>query len=261
MSDTAPEMEEKDYGAIKVGKDRFYWVAYRYMVWLDMSSLYNPAGDPCGRADRDPRWLIAEGFEATLEAALGMARDAAIAAPGPMRERLHHKQAAGNMWISGWYRQFHARKPTPSDTTGSRPVGSLGYVWRRAYNRTHDMPPAVEREDGWDGYAITKITAKRIWISAGRYAGQYGGASQKSFDRAKLERGDCYGWHTEVGMAAIKAERTPFLLLGLTDIISRKQVMAAFRKAARQLHPDAGGDAAQFRSLVAEKDRALRMAA
>jgi hypothetical protein len=50
-------------------------------------------------------------------------------------------------------------------------------------------------------------------------------------------------------------ERTQALrLLGLPPGSSEKQIEKAFRRAARRLHPDVGGDAAKFRAIVDARD-------
>ena len=46
-------------------------------------------------------------------------------------------------------------------------------------------------------------------------------------------------------------------VLGLKPTATRADVQRAFRKQARQHHPDAGGDAAKFRDLVEAKERVL----
>jgi DnaJ-class molecular chaperone len=76
-------------------------------------------------------------------------------------------------------------------------------------------------------------------------------------------------YYTEAGMIAARAEHEErdhiampdWPMLGLSRTATRKQVMSAFRQRARELHPDVGGDAAEFRNLVAEKDRALGLVA
>lgn len=46
-------------------------------------------------------------------------------------------------------------------------------------------------------------------------------------------------------------------LLGLPAGSSNRQVESAFKNAARRYHPDVGGDAARFRSLLAARDLLL----
>lgn len=48
----------------------------------------------------------------------------------------------------------------------------------------------------------------------------------------------------------------PFAVLGLAPTASEAEVKAAYRAAARRLHPDAGGDGAAFRELAAAAKRA-----
>lgn len=48
----------------------------------------------------------------------------------------------------------------------------------------------------------------------------------------------------------------PFRVLGLPPTASQEQVKAAYRRLARRLHPDAGGDDAAFRALTAAADLA-----
>lgn len=52
------------------------------------------------------------------------------------------------------------------------------------------------------------------------------------------------------------AEPNPFHVLGLPPDAPVEQVKAAYRRAARELHPDAGGDEAAFRSLARAAERA-----
>ena len=51
-----------------------------------------------------------------------------------------------------------------------------------------------------------------------------------------------------------------FPVLKLRAPFSRAEVVAPFRRRSMELHPDRGGNAALFRMLVAERDRALAMA-
>lgn len=48
----------------------------------------------------------------------------------------------------------------------------------------------------------------------------------------------------------------PFAALGLAPTASEAEVKAAYRSAARRLHPDAGGDEAAFRELAGAAKRA-----
>lgn len=48
----------------------------------------------------------------------------------------------------------------------------------------------------------------------------------------------------------------PFAVLGLPPTATQAQVKAAYRAAARRVHPDAGGDEAAFRELAAAAEQA-----
>lgn len=52
----------------------------------------------------------------------------------------------------------------------------------------------------------------------------------------------------------------PFATLGLPPTASPEEVKAAFRAAARRLHPDVGGDEEAFRTVTLAADRALEYA-
>ena len=49
-------------------------------------------------------------------------------------------------------------------------------------------------------------------------------------------------------------------LLGLPHIFTRDDVLQAFRRLSKHLHPDHGGDPAKFRELIAARDCALTFA-
>jgi hypothetical protein len=53
---------------------------------------------------------------------------------------------------------------------------------------------------------------------------------------------------------------TVFPLLKLRAPFTRAELAAAFRRRSMELHPDHGGNAALFCMLIAERDRALRVA-
>jgi hypothetical protein len=139
---------------------------------------------------------------------------------------------------------------------------------------------ACRWDSGWIKWTITKITPKRVFVYKHREITTAVGISvltfendtQRSFDRATLEKdGRAYYkngtgssfFYTDAGKAKEEAEfqtrdDTPvFPLLGLPRSATRAEVLTAFRNLAKTAHPDAGGDAASFRELVAEKDRAL----
>lgn len=54
--------------------------------------------------------------------------------------------------------------------------------------------------------------------------------------------------------------RDPFAVLGLPPTASPDEVKAAYRAAARRLHPDVGGDEEAFKVLTRAADAALEIA-
>lgn len=56
------------------------------------------------------------------------------------------------------------------------------------------------------------------------------------------------------------AGKDPFAVLGLPPTASPEEVKAAYRAAARRLHPDVGGDEESFRALTRAADAALDFA-
>jgi hypothetical protein len=55
----------------------------------------------------------------------------------------------------------------------------------------------------------------------------------------------------------IDQRREALRLLGLQDPVGRSEVISAYRRLARQHHPDLGGDPDVFRSLTVARDRLL----
>jgi hypothetical protein len=55
----------------------------------------------------------------------------------------------------------------------------------------------------------------------------------------------------------IGQRRDALRLLGLQDPADRSEVISAYRRLARQHHPDLGGDADAFRSLTVARDLLL----
>lgn len=247
-------------GAIKVGKDRYYWAVY------NLSGFFDAARDAQYKElpVRDVKWMAGEGFETTLQAALDAAARTLDGRPTDKR-RTH---GTGDRWIRQFYKDYHTRKPKPSGETDARPEGALGSIWIRWVYE----PDGPESEaEGWHEHPITKITAERVFVRGER------GAFGKPGPQIALDRGelDANGYvtqrlhgrryetfYSEAGKAAYEADRPAkrpdtFPLLGIVRSATREDIMSAFRRLARDLHPDAGGDAAAFRALVEEKNRAL----
>lgn len=56
------------------------------------------------------------------------------------------------------------------------------------------------------------------------------------------------------------AAENPFAVLGVPPTATPEEVKAAYRAAARRVHPDAGGDEASFRALTRASELALAYA-
>jgi hypothetical protein len=246
-------------------KHRWYWVAFYWRRWLHLHGTPEYADTSL--------WLIEEGFTATQEEAVTAVEAAQAAAPGDyfaadsISRHLRHHRPIGNRRVRDVYRERHARKRAPSSGTDSRAEGALGYLWTRWYDSDYG-------DSGWQSWPITKITPKRIFIRRSAR-----GSTQQSFDRAKLERNGSAFWqngtgseifYADAGKAAVEAEwpryttersTNNFPLLQLPPGFAQQDVRHRFRACARELHPDHGGDAVQFRALIAERDRALALAA
>jgi hypothetical protein len=153
----------KDWGAVQVGKNRWYWAAGYFRRWMWRKAMAERP-EPDG-------WLIAEGFTDTREAAVAAAETAQASMPGDYFSARygHAHRHTGNRWIRTVYRDRHARKPPPAKPS----LADLGCLYRRScYGGGRE----------WEPLAITKVTIKRVFVRRGD------GGEQLSFDRATLER-------------------------------------------------------------------------
>jgi hypothetical protein len=170
----------------------------------------------------------------------------------------------------------------------------LGYLW----SIDNGDWPNRSREGYWIKHPITKITAKRVFIAnepikRGRYYWKEDLRRHRFFDREYLEKGgrawggyDDNWFYTDNGRVLFEAKHpnwraeraeearrhaeferlvrdaffgTTFPLLQLTTPFSRDDVTRRFRQRALELHPDHGGNAAEFQQLVMERDRAFNL--
>ncbi len=129
----------------------------------------------------------------------------------------------------------------------------------------------------WTSHQIIKKTAKRIFIadrdseslSLETLAKNPEYLKLIQLDRQKLEsEGRIYrdwtSYYTEAGKQRYleqdyQPRRQPcFEFLGLSSNCSRQDIKRAYRRVARELHPDKGGDARQFIALKENYERALQ---
>jgi hypothetical protein len=142
----------KTIGAIKVGKDRYFWCAYRYSEWLHWCH------DNDWRDQLNAGGIDGDGFATTMTEAMAAAQRVADSLPGPMAERRGcHPNSKGDRFIRERYSKLYARKPPPSDGTGARPIGMFGSLWKLRWN-------SYDQEHLWIEFPITKRTAKRVFI-------------------------------------------------------------------------------------------------
>jgi hypothetical protein len=145
-------------------------------------------------------------------------------------------------------------------TAGAIKVGDNHYYWAvyrlipwfDAIAAADHEPP--ERTPEWlpgEGFAPTLAEALKAAYKLGR----------RLPEPKRVRHGDGDQYIRQI-YKDYYGSRLPFLdfpLLGISRNATRAEIMTAFRTLAKTAHPDAGGDAAAFRALVAEKDRALGM--
>jgi len=224
----------------RIGK-RYYWALYR-------------------KTDVNPFSKITDGFADTREAAV----DQILAALNEIEPGMDAKKR-------------RARR-LDRDQLMSVREGPLRWYAHELYKRHYGDDPLEPRNSSvsdhehlyycpapqqggdvhWGKLRITKITARRVFITAPS------GNRQYSLDRQSLERHGCVGgYYTEAGkeraMTIDWSERAQDIgLFGLRATYTRAEVMRAFRRHAQRYHPDKGGDPAMFHRLVEAKNRALR---
>jgi hypothetical protein len=224
---------------------------------------------------RGVEWYLpdptATGFEPTLEAAESIAR--ATAGEGAMIEPL-----APARYASTILRKRAVEKRMSRDPIETGETAKLEFVWE-AYYSMSDCPVDYPSKYIYTPYRVVKKTVKRVYVEREPYRENVWQGQQEPgkelewwyfdihtfiLDRRKLESGDGarssrYGWHrgdfypTREAAERATASRngTPLHfwwadILGVKLPCDRKAIKAAYRKLAKQSHPDAGGDADAF---------------
>ncbi len=227
-----------------LGKDRWFWV-----VWDNYDAV-------CERRAR------AEGHEATKEAA--EARMMAAAGPAGIH--------AGP--YSGWAREYHhelcvrRRAEKRSDATDAAPVEYV-YLWHHEdWSEMGTHYPAHFTEA-----RVVKKTAKRVYVEWKVDHTLMGDVDVRTviLDRAELERvgrteAPGLGWYQEREFY-LKPERPQeprkapacVLALGLRWPCTDRDIRRAYRRKAKEHHPDAGGDGQEFIALQKAYEEALRL--
>jgi hypothetical protein len=220
---------------------------------------------------------IATGFEPTMSEA--EARAAATAGADSIQD---------HAWFaSGYLGRLVAEKRMVRRPEGDD-ASPIEFVWE-AYYYTSD---AARVPDEWvfRPYRVVKKTARRAYVESHPYLGNIGAPDRERrwydyqvdtfvLDRAELERGhgarrskgrryyggDFYRSREEAEREILAREWTyrpatlpPWVeLLGLEWPVTRRDVKAAYRRKAKEMHPDHGGDHDEFVKLEAAYRMAL----
>jgi hypothetical protein len=136
----------------------------------------------------------------------------------------------------------------------------LYYEW----NKCWDGCWAVGTHDCYEVRAcpVTRVTAKRIYFRGAENGPKYLRDKEWFIDRAAIERGgDIIGqtlsnggvYHRRIGavLHLEPPERESAIVQRLVATPNDGKSVAELRKEAADLHPDRGGDAAQFRKAYA----------
>jgi hypothetical protein len=124
-----------------------------------------------------------------------------------------------------------------------------------------------ESDDHWESlpHRIVKKTKKLVSVEKHRYHSDPWNRVTYALNRAELEAAGSV-WSRS---ARERFHTTPYeqrhqpwappelVLLGLKRGASKEQIKAAYRRMARQHHPDCGGNAEKFKELQAAYERAM----
>lgn len=232
----------------KLKSDSFYWV-----VWDDYRKLCDSQCNADGRAE---------------------SRAAAVQAIAAQYGNV-------SIWgdaIARRYRSYmHKLKAQ------ARPAAETTYVGRIEYLYGYWRDVDGQCGDSITTYRITRMTKKFIFFegrSCGNWTPELGVTLYphppvdpyiRRLDRALMEaegsqwiRGSDTRFYLDPHALydQVAEERTPLCAkaLGLQPNFTADQAKAAFRTLAKQLHPDAGGDAQQFIALQRNYEKALTLA-
>jgi hypothetical protein len=194
-------------------------------------------------------WIVWPSFEAVHESnpcEQGYA-DSAEAA-----ERIvFSKYPTATMQTAYWANHAHSKlvraNRKPSD---SKEPKSVEYLWTY---ETSDF----DGHDYWAEHPVVKKTAQRYYLLS---------CSDRCFTlhRSELEtNGHAYGQHqtyyTDTGKAERQRSNQPAWanVLGIDRNAPLNEIQRAYRRKAIETHPDKGGDAEQFKAVVAAYEEGL----
>jgi hypothetical protein len=225
------------YAVAKLGPTRWYWYAVPNGEWYWTRDHYDDWG------------LIpaADGYATTETEAVAEAMTAA--GPDAIRDRIG--------WARARHREKVARRRAAKPSTKTD-TGAVEYVW--AYYHSYE-----DRPGRWERHQVIKRTKKRLFVRARPVDDDRGWndphAEAIVIDRETFER-DGYASAWKRLLIASGFYREPFdwdtssvtpmppswamTVLELAAPSTLADVEAAYRRLARDTHPDTGGDAEAF---------------
>jgi hypothetical protein len=243
-------MSRPGVGIAKVGPSRWFWV-----FWPTHLAQFH---------GEDPeRYGFADSYESAVESCGGI--------ENLKSDSLRSERIVPNAhYALSWRRELAKRRRKPNTKiVDARPVEYV-YHHESSYN---------DYDGSWNhrtcAHRIFKRTRQRIYVEAecaSRFTPGHDDERSVVLDRATIESG-C-SWHVRGimwgGVDFTLNEESPyekdqaipdcFAALELKPPYTERRIKSAFRRLSRKHHPDAGGDAEKFRSLVAEYEKALVMA-
>lgn len=213
-----------------LGKSRWFWLAYR--SWEALVDGEGP---------------LATGYAPSAQEA---EQAAGTAAPGA--------EHYGNGTAAYYHRQLcvkrRAAKPA-SNHTGTTVQEFLYTDWLSEYDTNWQSCP----------HLVVKQTRKLIFVEKNNYCPDPWDRHAYALNRAELEtNGSAWSpsareyFHTTPYEQRRQHWVSPELaVLGLKVGASKQEVKAAYRRLARQHHPDCGGDPAMFKAIHAAYEQAM----
>lgn len=218
------------FSRCSLGKRRWFWVVYR--SWVAMV---------------EGEEALATGYASTAQEAEQAARTAVPDAT------LYRSNLAAHR-----HRQLcvkrRAAKPV-SNHTGTTAQEFLYRDWYSDWDNERRSTP----------HLIVKRTKKLVFVEKERYHPDPWDRETYALNRAELETEGCVWSRSarDIFFTTPYEERrqswvSPELaVLGLKAGASKEEVKAAYRRMARQHHPDCGGDPTRFKEIQAAYERAI----
>ncbi len=218
------------YSRCSLGKRRWFWVVYR--SWLAMI----------------------HGEEALATGYAPTALEAERAARSVVPDAENH----GGGTAASYHRELCARRRAaepPSKNTGAT---AQEFLYRDWYS---------EWENEWRStpHRVIKKTKKLVFVETHNYHPDPWCLRTYALNRAELEADGCARSRSARDFfytTPCEQRRRPWVspelaVLGLKAGASKAEIKAAYRRLARQHHPDCGGDPDKFKEVQAAYERAM----